>query len=82
MTSGEACRLLDELFLQIEEPVAVNPDYTLWEVAYLLHKGFDLTRIRAYRTEINRMTVSQMRRFGSPGSNVTSQGEGELACRT
>ena len=74
MNSGEACRLLDEMFLRIDEPVAVNPDYTLWEVAYLRHKGMDLSRIRDYRTQINRMTVAQMRQFGSPGANVTSQG--------
>ena len=74
MNAAEACRLLDEMFLDIDEPAAVNPDYTLWEVAYLLHKGLDLQRIRDYRAKINRMTVTQMRRHGAPGGNVTSQG--------
>jgi len=74
MTSPEACRLLDQMFLGIEEPIAVNPDYTLWEVAYLLSKGLTMERIREYRTRVNRMTVAQMCQYGSPGGAVTSQG--------
>ena len=74
MNAPEACRLLDEMFLSIDEPVAVNPDYTLWEIAYLRQKGLDLPRIRNYRTMINRLTVAQMRAYGAPQGNVTSQG--------
>lgn len=74
MNSSEACALLDEMFLEIDEPLAVNPDYTLWEVAYLRHKGMAMERIRDYRRRINRMTVTQMKQHGSPGGNVTSQG--------
>ncbi|MDP3722277.1 MAG: radical SAM protein [Candidatus Omnitrophota bacterium] len=74
MNAAEASRLLDQMFMRIEEPVAVNPDYTLWEVAYLLHKGLDMPRIRDYRRRINRMTVNQMQRKGGSLNVVTSQG--------
>lgn len=80
MNAPEACRLLDELFLGIEEPIAVNPDYTLWEIAYLLNKGLDMQRIREYRATVNSITVAQMRRHGTPCGNVTSQG-GDAARR-
>ncbi|MGH8582202.1 MAG: radical SAM protein [Gammaproteobacteria bacterium] len=63
MTSGEASQLLDDMFVRIDSPIAVNPDYTLWEIAYLRHKGLDMPRIRDYRTQINRMTVQQMQQF-------------------
>lgn len=74
MNAPEASRLLDELFLDIQEPIAVNPDYTLWEIAYLFNKGLDLPRIREYRMTINSMTMAQMRQYGSLAGNVTSQG--------
>lgn len=67
MNASEACRLLDEVFLQVRGSVFVNPDYTLWEVAYLLSKGMSLEDIRAYRAVINEMTAAQMSRVASVG---------------
>lgn len=66
MDAPEACRLVDKLFLETKGPTFVNPDYTLWEVAYLRTKGMDLPAIRRYRAEINRMTADQMTRHGAP----------------
>lgn len=65
MNAGEACRWFDHLFNKIRGPVFVNPDYTLWEVAYLLSKDFDLSDIRKYRSIINDLTVTQMGRYES-----------------
>jgi len=73
MNSYEARILLDELFLNIKGPIFVNPDYTLWEIAYLLGKGLSMERIREYRNSINQMTASQMVKFGAPTGGVTSR---------
>ena len=60
MTSTVAAHHVARLFLQIEACCFINPDYTLWEIAYLLHKGLTLDDIRSYRAEINHMTRQQM----------------------
>ena len=73
MNAKEACRILDELFLTIKGPTFVNPDYTLWEIAYLRSKGMDMAQIKAYRDKINRMTAEQMRRYGTPAAGMTSR---------
>lgn len=74
MNAKEALRLVDELFLGIKGPTFVNPDYTLWEIAYLRSKGLSHEEIKAYREEINAMTARQMRRFPAPaGGGVTSR---------
>lgn len=65
MDAQEACETLDRMFLGIQGPVFVNPDYTLWEVAYLRSKGMDLSAIKNYRGLINRMTASQMTRYAT-----------------
>lgn len=64
MTSSEAMRHLHRLFTDIKQSIFVNPDYTLWEIAYLRAKGLTLNEIREYRQTINRMTLEQMERYG------------------
>lgn len=71
MKAHEACDAIDRLFLRIHGPVFVNPDYTLWEVAYLLQKGLSLTEVIQYRRTINAMTAAQMTGIG--GTHVTSR---------
>lgn len=73
MNSSEACARLDEMFLGIRESVFVNPDYTLWEIAYLQSKGFDMPAIIDYRRRINALTAVQVRKYGGP-ARVTSRG--------
>ena len=73
MNAHEACTLLDQLFLDISGPVAVNPDYTLWEIAYLLGKGLTMDRILDYRNTINQMTASQIVDAGAAVGGVTSR---------
>ncbi|MBI2361783.1 MAG: radical SAM protein [Elusimicrobia bacterium] len=75
MNAKQACKILDELFLSIKGPTFVNPDYTLWEVAYLRSKGLSLEEIRAYRDTINAMTAAQMTRHGAPAGGATSRSE-------
>lgn len=64
MNSQEANAHVARMFFEIDDPVFINPDYTLWEVAYLRTKGMSLQEIKDYRIEINRLTREQMRRFG------------------
>jgi p-methyltransferase len=69
----EAMEHLNRLFLEIRGSTFVNPDYTLWEIAYLKNKGMDLDQIKRYRQTINDMTKAQMTRFGLVGAGATSR---------
>ncbi|MBT5415224.1 MAG: radical SAM protein [Rhodospirillaceae bacterium] len=60
-------------FLEIENATFINPDYTLWEIAYLRSKGMSLDEIQGYRHTINAMTRDQMTRFGITGAHLTSR---------
>ena len=89
MNAREASHLLDRMFLDIDGPVFVNPDYTLWEVAYLTNKGMSMDDIVAYRRTINAMTAAQMTAHGSHHAGSTSgpstsrkpRGRGSTSCR-
>lgn len=63
MDSAEAIEHVNRLFLTVNGSVWVNPDYTLWEIAYLLSKGMTLAEVDDYRRRINAMTADQMERF-------------------
>ena len=70
----EAVGHINRLFLEIAGATFVNPDYTLWEIAYLQSKGMDPDEIKNYRTLINDMTRRQMTDFGLiQGGPVTSR---------
>jgi anaerobic magnesium-protoporphyrin IX monomethyl ester cyclase len=64
---------INRLFMEIKNSTFVNPDYTLWEIAYLQSKGLLNVEIMNYRKMINRMTRDQMERFGFDSSPVTSR---------
>ncbi|MBF0355149.1 MAG: radical SAM protein [Alphaproteobacteria bacterium] len=64
MNWQEAVDHVHRLFLAIDSPIHVNPDYTLWEIAYLRGKGMTDESIQLYRREINRLTAVQMRTYG------------------
>ena len=69
----EAVGHINRLFLEIDGATFVNPDYTLWEIAYLQNKGMGLDEIKDYRTLINDMTQRQMTNFGLVQGGVTSR---------
>ena len=60
----EAVEHVNRLFMEIKNSTFINPDYTLWEIAYLKAKGLSLEEIKKYREEINRMTKDQMISYG------------------
>ena len=64
MNWSEAGDHVNRMFLEIENSTFVNPDYTLWEIAYLQSKGMTDKEILAYRQEINTMTRAQMFKMG------------------
>jgi hypothetical protein len=64
---------INRLFLEIDGAVFINPDYTLWELAYLKGKGMSLEEIRNYRMMINQMTAAQMKTYGITSGDVTSR---------
>ena len=78
MNWREANQHVNRIFMEVDNVEFINPDYTLWEIAYLQTKGLTLDEIKEYRREINAMTRAQMNEFGlydSPESvaKVTSR---------
>ncbi len=73
MNWKQAVSHINRLFLEIDGAVFVNPDYTLWELAYLRGKGMSLEEIRDYRIMINQMTAAQMKTYGPSSGDVTSR---------
>lgn len=69
----QALAHVGRLFKGINGSTFVNPDYTLWELAYLRSKGLSIGEIKDYRANINRMTVEQMKRFALLEASPTSR---------
>jgi hypothetical protein len=67
----DALRHIERLFVEIDGPIWVNPDYTLWEVAYLTARGFTRPEIDEHRRVINRLTRDQI--TASAAALVTSR---------
>ncbi|NQU57757.1 MAG: radical SAM protein [Rhodospirillales bacterium] len=68
MGSMDALEHIRRLFREIKNSVFVNPDYTLWEVVYLLSKGMSLDEFIEYRTDINKMTLRQTETYLKPAA--------------
>ena len=73
MNWSQAIGHVNRLFLDIKNSTFVNPDYTLWEIAYLRSKGMSEAEIKAYRISINDLTRAQMARFGIAEGHLTSR---------
>ncbi len=80
MDSMEAQDHIRRLFREIKNSVFVNPDYTLWEVVYLMSKGMTLPEFVEYRKTINDMTMKQIDTYLSP-TNLPS-GTAKAAARS
>ncbi len=55
--------LINKYFYEIENPIFLNPDYTLWELAYFRSKGLSVDAFNEHRVLINRLTRDQMDKF-------------------
>lgn len=80
MNWSRAVQHINRMVTEIKGPTFVNPDYNLWEYAYLRARGLSDDEFRAYRAEVNRRTLAQMHEYAlisDPGdqaapSTVTS----------
>ena len=73
MNWRQAIQHINRLFLEIGGSTFINPDYTLWEIAYLRSKGLAPDEIRRHRVVINEMTRKQMAEYGIAPRGVTSR---------
>lgn len=73
MNSRQALAHIDRIFLETRGPIWVNPDMTLWEIAYLKSKGMSADQIDGYRRTINALTAAQMRTFRIEPHGTTAQ---------
>jgi radical SAM superfamily enzyme YgiQ (UPF0313 family) len=64
MDSAAAVDHVNRLFREVKSSTWVNPDYNLWEIAYLRNRGHSLEAIDGYRRTVNERTIAQMERFG------------------
>lgn len=73
MNWSEALEHVNRLFLSIKGSTFINPDYNLWEIAYLRTKGMSFADINDYRQTINRMTAEQMVKYKIVKGHMTSR---------
>jgi len=69
----EAVRYINEMFFEIKGSEFINPDYTLWEYAYLISNGYSDDQFKNYRNEINNLTRDQMVKHNIYQGQVTSR---------
>lgn len=60
MDSQTAYQHKIQLFLEIQESVFVDPDTSLWHIAYLYDKGFSLAEIASLQRELNAIMAAQI----------------------
>lgn len=60
MTHEDAARIKLELFQSIGESTHIDPDTSLWYMAYLYDQGFDFAEIKRIQDEINELSKRQM----------------------
>jgi radical SAM superfamily enzyme YgiQ (UPF0313 family) len=73
MNWREAISHVNEMFFSIKGSEFINPDYTLWEYAYLISNGYSNKDFKDYRREINHLTRQQMIKHSIHQGNVTSR---------
>ncbi len=60
-----------DIFLEIDKSTHIDPDTSLWHMAYLYDQGYDFSSIRQVQGEINSLIKKQLRtvHHSSPESN-------------
>lgn len=66
MDSDRASAIKLELFQNIRESVHIDPDTSLWYMAYLYDQGLGFDDIRRWQTEINDLMRRQLAGVGGP----------------
>ena len=69
----ESLSLINKFFYEIEGPIFVNPDYTLWELIYFRSKGLSTDTFDKHRIRINQLTRNQMEKFSVVPTAITER---------
>jgi p-methyltransferase len=59
----QSVSLINKFFYEIENPIFLNPDFTLWELVYFRSKGLSIDTFDEHRVLINKLTKHQMKKF-------------------
>jgi p-methyltransferase len=61
MDSDEATQIRLDFFSELTDATHIDPDTSLWYLAYLYDQGYDFTAIRSLQDEINGIMRRQLR---------------------
>ena len=76
MTHEEAAEIKLDIFRSVTESTHIDPDTSLWYMAYLYDQGYDFREIERLQGEINLLMKQQLDEGGgSAGSNAPSPAE-------
>ena len=64
MSYEEATRIKLDIFQTLGESTHVDPDTSLWYMAYLYDQGHELKEIRSMQEGINDLMKNQLRTYG------------------
>ena len=78
MDYEQATRIKLDMFLQIDSSTHVDPDTSLWHMAYLYDQGYDFGRIKRAQDEINRLVKHQLHKL-EPRQNPIAPSEAAFA---
>src|SRR3546814_7972553 len=65
MTHDRAAEIKMEMFQSIDESTHIDPDTSLWYMAYLYDQGHDFPEIKRLQGEINTLMKEQLASLGS-----------------
>jgi p-methyltransferase len=66
MTHTEAAQIKLEIFRSVRESTHIDPDTSLWYMAYLYDQGYDFGEIERLQRDINELTKRQLTGAGRP----------------
>ena len=69
----KSLELINKFFYEIENTIFLNPDYTMWELAYFRSKGYSVETFNKHRNLINKMTKNQMKKFSFSPTAATER---------
>jgi anaerobic magnesium-protoporphyrin IX monomethyl ester cyclase len=71
MNYEQATRIKLDMFLEIDSSTHVDPDTSLWHMAYLYDQGYDFGRIKRAQDEINALVKRQLRKLQPRQNPIT-----------
>jgi anaerobic magnesium-protoporphyrin IX monomethyl ester cyclase len=68
MNHEDAARIKLDIFQSVDDSIHIDPDTSLWYMAYLYDQGFDFRQIDRVQTEINDLMKRQLATLGQAAS--------------